>query len=1215
MKKFYISFFKMDLLFSWLLFLYMPVSSAQTVTDFSFSAISGSYSPVDAGTELTIIETDEQLSGAIPIGFDFWYLGSRYNIIFACSNGYLSLDNLYTGAVWTNDLIGAGHPTGNGRPVIAPLWDDLDGTKSQTPTSKASYLTSGSAPNRIFTFEWLNWQWGADANQSVISFQVKLYETSGIIEFIYRQDAGAVNNGSASIGITDKLTDAGYFLSVDGTGTSPLASSTVETTSLNSKPATGQIYRFTPTVPAAPTNLTFTNVTITAMKLNWTDNSNNESGFVIYHSTDNTNFEYIKNASANAVNVTVENLETGITHYWKVYSIKGALSSAAAEGSRATLNGTRSGTYVIGSSNPKDYSRISDALTDIFLDGLSGAVILELKSDYNSALEWAFPINIANLGTSADRTITIRPAAGASNLIITTSENTPTIELYGSKYIIIDGRPGGVGSSSELTIENTYSSGSPAIRFYNDASHNQIKYCQLKADNPSTTGGVVHFTNTDIVNYNYGQIYNTIDNCDINGNGKSTNGIYSDGYSSPSYGNYYNTISNNKIRDFYISASSTNSTAGILLKYGNSNWTISNNNIYQTSSRSYSSTSSTHYGIYLSATHSATGFQIENNYIGGSAVNCGGLAWTISSGNYNLNCLYINEPSNTIARNNKIANFSLQEGSLTGILIQNGNGAFYNNQISIGEGGGGSAFIKGIESIQGGIFDFYYNTVYIGGTNSSGSNNSYPFVRSEYGEITLKNNILYNERTGGSGYHYAIANTLTDVSTGYKWLNEGINYNLLVASNSNYVGRWGNSSYTFDGWKTISRSDANSLFEINSSINSAQFFSSLADDNLHINSGNQLSWYSNGKGKPIASVSNDYDSDLRSCTVAGGCTDIGADEFVPAVTPPQAAVNNPPANNSSSSYTFGGSTLGVVNWGANGTVPNSVTLNYNSGTTPPGSLTGNHGNCYWEFTPDGGAGFTYDLTLHYDESQLGTISSEEQIKLAKRDGGDWQHLSESTVDVINNTVTITGLSSFSQFTLSDHSSPLPVELQSFQAKTKGKFVQLNWSTATEINSYCFEVERKSNESKWRVINKVPAHGSSNSIKQYAYTDTVLKANQYTYRLKMIDNDGTHSYSNEVSVNAGIPDRFVVSQNYPNPFNPSTKIDYQLPFDAVVTIEIYSIIGERILIKKYEAEETGYHSKEINLGSFGSGVYIYRITAADFSTSKNNSIIKKMTLIK
>lgn len=295
------------------------------------------------------------------------------------------------------------------------------------------------------------------------------------------------------------------------------------------------------------------------MKLNWTDNSNNESGFVIYHSTDNANFEYIKKASANAINVTIDNLETGITHYWKVYSQKGALSSAAAEGSRATSNGTRNGTYVIGSSNPRNYSRILDALTDIFLDGLAGSVILELKSDYSSALEW-FPINIANLGTSADRTITIRPAADAANLIITTSENTPTIELYSSKYIIIDGRPGGAGSSSELTIENTNPGGSPAIRFYNDAAYNQIKYCQLKADNLSTTGGVVHFTNTVIANYNYGQTYNTIDNCDINGNGKSANGIYSDGYSSPGYGNYYNTISNNKIRDFYISASSTNST-------------------------------------------------------------------------------------------------------------------------------------------------------------------------------------------------------------------------------------------------------------------------------------------------------------------------------------------------------------------------------------------------------------------------------------------------------------------------------------------------------------------------------------------------------------------------------------------------------------------------------------------------------------------------------
>ncbi|MFH1194858.1 MAG: fibronectin type III domain-containing protein [bacterium] len=1238
--------FLMVIFFSLLFLFIYSVTYPQSITNYQFVSAAGSFEQLSGATEVEFIEADDMLSGAIPIGFDFWYIGSRYTELFACSNGYLSFDNLYSGAVWTNDLFGADHSTGDGRPVIAPLWDDLDGNISETSTSKASYKTSGVYPNRVFTFEWLNWQWNKTANQSVISFQVKLYEADGKIEFIYRQEAGAVSSGSASIGITAKSTDEGYFLSLDGTGPSPGVSSTTETTNLNTKPATGQIYRFSPSTPNAPSNLTFTNVTITSMRLNWTDNSNNESAFVIYHSIDNANFEYIKSASANATNTTIEELETGITHYWKVYSTREMLSSSAATGSQSTSTGTMSEVKVIGSSNPRDYSCIYEALWYVSQNGLSGHLILELKSDYNSSAEWGFPINISDLGASADKTITIRPAANATNLNITSSDNSPTIEMYNCKYIIIDGRPGGAGSNIELTIENTNASGNTAVRFYNDASHNQIRYCNLKADNPSTSGGVVDFTSTNVASFKYGQRYNTIENCNINCNKKSANGIYSSG-SIGSCGNKYNTVRNNNINDFYISSSSTSSTCGIKLASGNSDWIITGNSIYQTSASSYSVTANYHYGITIDYTaHYSANFIISGNSIGGSSNNCGGT-WTVSSGNFNFTGIYLNEPSGSLVEKNKIANFNIgsSTASITGIKFRDGQGDIINNFISLGTDCGNSVQVKGIETVELGTYNFYYNSVYIGGTNTSGSNDSYAFVRSSYGVVRLLNNILYNERTGGSGNHYTIGNTFS--SPNFNWSLTSSNYNLLVSANSSTIGRWNSTSQTFEEWKTSSDGDYNSLSNTSDKLSSANLFQEISSGNLHVPTANSDAWFVNGKGYPVSSINDDFDNWVRSTLVAGGCTDIGADEFDPSSDPPPASPNSAPANSTTSTYLFGGQPIGNIAWGANGTVPSAINLKYFTGTQPPGDLYGNYSNCYWEITPTGGAGFTYNLSLNYAESQLGTISSESNIKIAKRDGGSWQFLSDAVVNTANNTVTVNGLTSFSQFTLTDQTSPLPVELQNFSASINGSEILLKWNTVTEVNNYGFEIEKSvssmqlafgSEKQNWETVGFVEGCGNRNSPKEYSFTDYDYDYDQdydLHYRLKQIDTDGSFTYSHivivEMSDAMSLPTKFELYQNYPNPFNPTTTIKYSIPTVVetgqlarqltgaaslqLVILKIYDVLGCEVAELVNEHKAPGKYEVEFNGASLSSGVYFYKMDIIEKGPGRNNSAVHKMILVK
>lgn len=186
---------------------------------------------------------------------------------------------------------------------------------------------------------------------------------------------------------------------------------------------------------------------------------------------------------------------------------------------------------------------------------------------------------------------------------------------------------------------------------------------------------------------------------------------------------------------------------------------------------------------------------------------------------------------------------------------------------------------------------------------------------------------------------------------------------------------------------------------------------------------------------------------------------------------------------------------------------------------------------------------------------------------------------------------------------------LPVELTSFTANVSGKRVTLNWTTATEINNYGFEVERKQAQGNWNKIGFVNGHGNSNSAKEYSYTDKGLAPGKYLYRLKQIDTDGTYEYSNEVEAEIIHPKEFVVEQNYPNPFNPETRISFALPQQSHVKVTIFNILGQEIETLVNETREAGQHTIDFNADGLNSGVYLYKIEAGSFVQ------VKKMILNK
>ena len=89
----------------------------------------------------------------------------------------------------------------------------------------------------------------------------------------------------------------------------------------------------------------------------------------------------------------------------------------------------------------------------------------------------------------------------------------------------------------------------------------------------------------------------------------------------------------------------------------------------------------------------------------------------------------------------------------------------------------------------------------------------------------------------------------------------------------------------------------------------------------------------------------------------------------------------------------------------------------------------------------------------------------------------------------------------------------------------------------------------------------------------------------------------------------IPVDYYLSQNFPNPFNAQTKIKYDLPNVAQVTIDIYNILGRKIETLVNKQQPLGYHQVICNADDVPSGVYFYRIIAGEFSQSRKMLLLK------
>jgi hypothetical protein len=198
--------------------------------------------------------------------------------------------------------------------------------------------------------------------------------------------------------------------------------------------------------------------------------------------------------------------------------------------------------------------------------------------------------------------------------------------------------------------------------------------------------------------------------------------------------------------------------------------------------------------------------------------------------------------------------------------------------------------------------------------------------------------------------------------------------------------------------------------------------------------------------------------------------------------------------------------------------------------------------------------------------------------------------------------------------------PVPIQLSSFtwSAAAAGG-VRLAWTTVSEINNYGFEVQRSvaTPDNFVTLPNSfVPGAGTTLEPREYAWVDETPSGGIAWYRLRQIDLDGTVNLTEAIRVDQltgvpaeGTPTTYALEQNYPNPFNPSTTIGFSLPKASVVSLKLFTVMGQLVRTLAQQEMAAGVHSVTVEASDLPSGVYYYRLQAGPFVD------VKRMTLLK
>lgn len=309
---------------------------------------------------------------------------------------------------------------------------------------------------------------------------------------------------------------------------------------------------------------------------------------------------------------------------------------------------------------------------------------------------------------------------------------------------------------------------------------------------------------------------------------------------------------------------------------------------------------------------------------------------------------------------------------VNGMLLGAGDYTAQNNMVrvgldSAGTSTAGASTVRGIYETNSGIVrNFYHNSVYLGGTQTSGGSHTHAFISSGNSSRIFQNNIFVNARSnsGGTGRHYAVQYVGTTVNPSN--LKSGGNI-FLAGGTGGVLGLYNSADRT-----TLAAWQAATGLDLTSAVTDPLFVyptGTAGTVDLHLQPGNPAE----GSGIPIAAVTTDFDGQTRSGLTPvdiganAGNFSLSSDVFAPAISYP-LLTSGSTANRVLTDWATITDNSGSVSGGAN-----APRLYYKKSTDADvfgGNTSASNG---WKYVTATGSG-PHSFTLDYSIINGGSVS-------------------------------------------------------------------------------------------------------------------------------------------------------------------------------------------------------------------------------------------------
>ena len=183
---------------------------------------------------------------------------------------------------------------------------------------------------------------------------------------------------------------------------------------------------------------------------------------------------------------------------------------------------------------------------------------------------------------------------------------------------------------------------------------------------------------------------------------------------------------------------------------------------------------------------------------------------------------------------------------------------------------------------------------------------------------------------------------------------------------------------------------------------------------------------------------------------------------------------------------------------------------------------------------------------------------------------------------------------------------LPILLSSFTAQLNEGVVSLAWTTTVEVNANHIAIQRSVDAgAHWATIGTEAAKNTTGTPTNYYFSDTKPAEGASEYRLQLVDNDGSFTYSEVRTVRNGLIGTVSV---FPNPAHDILNVTLGGSSTASVLVRLYNQSGQLLQLKN--VANAGGTTVALSVNNYPAGTYLVVVDGADGSKQVSNVLISK-----